>query len=336
MAQGGLPHLYLKQAFDLLQRTTPLLVTCPILPYRSLREQEYVQSAAGFPGLVIEQEAERAYVDRTNLERDIDRLSLAYLQDDVTFAALKTEDAPLLMDWLHRIEQGGERRALKCQVVGPISLGLQLTDDQQRPLIYDPMLHEALAQHLVLRVSWLATQIGKLTSDVIVCLDEPFLDAFGSPFCPLGWDDGAALLEMVLKGITGCRGLFTSSSIDWGRLLETSVELVHFNAYTYGSSLLAAAALLPDFFERSGVLVWGIVPADESMLHLETATTLRIRFEGFLDELVAVGVSRDQILASALISTNGSLAELSIDMAEQAMMLCAELSAQLRLKYRLE
>lgn len=336
MAQGGLPHIYLNQALDLFQATTPLLPTCPILPHRSFREQEYVQSASGFPGLVLEPEAERVYVDRTNLERDIDRLSLAYLQDDLTFAAFKSENAPLLMEWLHRLEQRTERQAIKCQTVGPISLGLQLTDDQQRPLIYDPMLHEALAQHLVLRVSWLANQVGKLTSDVIVCLDEPFLDAFGSPFCPLDWDDGAALLEMVLKGITGCRGLFTSSPFDWGRLLETSVELVHFNAYTYGSSLLAAAALLPDFFERSGVLAWGIVPADEGMLAQETATTLRIRFEGLLDELVAVGVSRDQILESALISTSGSLAGLSIAMAEQAMQLCAEVSAELRLKYRLE
>jgi hypothetical protein len=152
----------------------------------------------------------------------------------------------------------------------------------------------------------------------------------------LEWEDGAALLEMVLKGITGCRGLVTSSNLDWGRLLETSVELVHFNAYTYGSSVLTATALLPNFFEQSGVIVWGIVPTDEAMLLQETATTLRIRFEGLLDELVAAGLSRDQVLASALISTSDSLATLSIEMAEQAMRLCTELSAQLRSKYGLE
>ena len=41
--------------------------------------------------------------------------------------------------------------AIKGQMLGPISVAAQLTDERQQPLIYDDMFFDALAQHLRLR-----------------------------------------------------------------------------------------------------------------------------------------------------------------------------------------
>jgi hypothetical protein len=238
-----------------------------------------------------------------------------------------------------------QHRVIASQMTGPVSLSLQLTDEQYRPLIYDPLLREALAQHLTLRTGWLASRISHVVEDTIVCLDEPLLAALSSPFCPMSWEDGVELLEQVFQGTPACCGLFLgefgarqphhSPSRRWGLLLETSVEFVLVDVYQASSVLLAAVGMLPDLFEREGMLGWGIVPNNYDALARETPDTLVGRFEQTLDQLVEAGLSREQVVLSSLISTNGGLAHLPIVIAEQALQLCVGVSQQLREKYGL-
>lgn len=337
VAYGELPHTNPAQALRLLLDTTPSVVTCAALPQRGFREHASIQSVLGFPGLVLDPHSKRVYVDRTEALPKLDHLALAYLQNQVAFAALAPDVLPLLTE-LRRLRGVFAVQAIKINVTGPISLSLQLTDEQQRPLAYDAMLLEALAQHLTLRAAWHVAQLADLGIgvDVIVCLDEPFLDACASPFCPVGWNDAAAVLELVLSNIRGCRGILTSGPVDWTVLLQTSVEWVHFNAYQYSQALLDSVEKLTRFLQRPGLLAWGIVPTGVGELARETLETLTERIEHILDRLVAAGIAREQILQAMLISTTTGLAHLSIPHAEKALALCAGISAYLREKYDLK
>jgi hypothetical protein len=335
IARGGLPHNSPPQAVGVLLKTMPALVTWPQLPRRSFREQSYVQNAIGFPGLIVDNGIKRAYVQQAIAKREIDRLALAYLRDEVSHGALTPEDAAGLPELLRSIKPGFKGRALKGQLMGPISLALQLTDEQQRPLVYEPMLLEALAQHLALRAAWQTTQLAAHAKDVIICLHEPFLDIFKSPFCPLDWNFALDLLEQVFAGIKGCRGLETSGAVDWTAVLQSSVELIMLDAYHHSAALLEASAALQAFLERSGIIAWGIIPADGDLLEQETPSMLLNRFDRLLDEFEEAGIERNQILRAALISTNGSLDHLPIPVAEQALQTCAEVSARLRVAYKL-
>lgn len=336
VAHGGLPHRYGSQALNLLFQTTPGLLNCPQLPQRSFYEQAYVQCSMGFPGLVLDESSQRIYVDRKQAEHEIDQLCLAYLQNKATYAALPPEKMPVLSELRRGLVQGHNRLAVGSQIQGPISAALQITDDQHRPLIYDPMLREGLAQFLTLRISWLIDQLSDLGPEVIICLNEPFLDAFALPSFPLDWEDGHELLEMVLTSISGgCRGLIVNGGVNWIRLFATSVEYIHFNAYHYGASLLEAPRSLADYLDRSGVIAWGIVPSDADDLAGETAATLLIRMEYLIEQLVAAGLSQEQLLQTALISTSDSLAHVPVQMADHAMALCAEISTLVRKKYGL-
>jgi hypothetical protein len=93
---------------------------------------------------------------------------------------------------------------LKIEVLGPISLALQVVDERDRPLAYDPAMREALLQHLVQRIGWHYRQLSAIGPEhVLICLYEPFLNALDSPLCPLTWEDGAELLDRVLDRYTG-------------------------------------------------------------------------------------------------------------------------------------
>jgi len=235
--------------------------------------------------------------------------------------------------------------AITSQLVGPVSLGVYLTDEQQRSLIYDPILLEALAHLLALRIGWVTGQLANLVEQSIFCLDEPFLDAFNSPFLPIGWDRGIELLELVLSSASGYRGIALGkignwqqmhrTPVYWEPVLETSVNLLMFNVYDQSDVLLDGANVLKDFLDRPGLISWGLIPANEQSLAKETTDTLTARFNGLLRRLNVAGVPRDRLLQASLITTSGRLSHLSIEAAERALQLCSDVSLRIRLSYGL-
>jgi len=325
--------------------TTMAAMPCwPQLPHRSFAEERFNQSAMHFPGFILDTVTRHAYVDRAVMEQHIDQLSVAYLSRTIANGALTIEHATGLTELLRMPAEWFTGRAICSQQVGPISLALRLTDEQQRSLIYDPVLLEAVAHHLSLRIAWLANQFANLAADTITYLDEPFLDAFNTAFFPLDWDRGLELLELVLADGPGCRGVLiggvghreTNASVYWAPLLETSIELIGLDVYYHGELLLNAAHLLPDFLDRPGFLTWGLIPADADMLALETTESLVKRFQQLVNHLVKANVPRDQLLAASFISTSSSLEHLPIDVAEHALKMCVAVSNQIRSTYRLE
>lgn len=346
MAQSGLPHALPSEALYLLRSTTPNLLTWPALPQCHGHEAPHLQAASGFPGLIVNSATARASIAQPVDDRSLERLALAYLQRQTAVAALAAEDAAGLAEVLHMAPQQAAGSVLVSQLLGPVSLSMLLTDQASRPLAYDPALREALMQHLALRVGWLVGRLQALAGEVIICLDEPFLTALGSPFAPFEWDDGIDLIEQVFAGTTACRGVVLPSGGGWHAayaeatwlLLDTSVELVLLDIYAATSDVqmalfTRAAERLAAFLARAGVLVWGLIPADADALQRETLEHLADRFEELLTHLAALGLSREAVVQASVISTTGSLAALPVALAEEALRLCAAVSARLRARY---
>lgn len=332
---GALPHRSASQALDLSRRYAGALLAWPQLPQRSFREQNLPQSAAGFPGLVVDAARSVVYVDRAAADRGLGALGLAYLENNLAYAAPAPDDAVGLAELLRQRESLRGVLALKGQLLGPLSAAAMLVDDQQRPLVYDAALFEALAQHLYLRAAWQDQRLHELADAVIVCLDEPFLDVVGMPFLPLGWDQVRAQIELVLSGISGCRALYAAGAVRWAQVLETSVELIIADVYGYGHGLVEAAHALPAFLERGGCVGLGIVPADEELLARATAEGLLRRAVALLRELEGAGVPPEQLVRHAVISSSSTLGPLSVAGAERALQLLADVSRRLREQYGL-
>jgi hypothetical protein len=329
IVHGALPHRNPGQAQVLLNKTTPVITAWPQLPLRSFREQEYVQAAAGFPGLVYDGVQERVYVDRSLLDQSLDKLSLAYLQNDAQASALGVEDAAGLSELLRIANQGLKARAIKGQMVGPVSLGMLLTDEQQRPLMYEAMLLDALVQHLHLRARWQVERFDHLVDATIICLEEPFLEAVESPFVPINWEDALDLIERVYVGVDCCRGLVVEGNLNWKQLLASSIELFVVNTATQFEPLLAAEGL-EHFFERGGMIAWGVVPSESDTIAQADLNSLFEQTNALFERIVARGIVRERLLSQSLITTMTNLARVSVEEAERAMDLVFELSRKLR------
>jgi hypothetical protein len=306
------------------------------LAQRGPREAPLALGAAGFPGLSLDHERERASVTREAAERAIDRVGLAYLRDERSAGAPPGEQIGAMVEQLRQAEQS-RPRMVKAELMGPVSLALQLTDEQEQPLAYDPPLREALVQHVALRAAWMHDLIGSAGASALICLDEPFLDALGSAFCPLDWEEGGDLLARALEDMPGPKGLCTAGAPNWPALVELPVDLLIFDAYEQGAGIVQAASSVAGFLERGGALGWGVVPTEPAALGQERAETLAQRLFSTVEYLAAAGgLAPEQIGAQSVVSTSGGLAHLPPALAEQAMDLCAEVATITRAMFGLE
>ncbi|MFH1140078.1 MAG: methionine synthase, partial [Chloroflexota bacterium] len=299
----------------------------PQLPSRSFKENMYVQFSEGFPGAVIDDN--RIYVDnREDLSKPLEKLYAAYLENALERYQVGEEYAA----GLHAFVRTGAKRALavKGQVIGPISFGLAVTDQNRRPLLYDDILADAIAKHLRLKASWQERLLRGISPQTIIFIDEPYLASVGSAFVSIPQAQITSLLEEVLQGIRGLKGIHCCGNTDWSVLLSTSMDVLSFDAYSYGESLCLYPNEVKGFLDRGGIIAWGIVPNEEKALAGETVTSLLERLEHLFGAFTSKGIAHHLLAGHCLITPSCGLAGLSPETAVSALELLAGVSQEFR------
>lgn len=331
---GSLPHTDPQAACELVLESFRQIPAWPQLPRRTFLENMYVQFSEGFPAVVLEDE--RIYVDRAkDLDPGLERLYLAYLENDLSYGALGAEYAAGLAAFPQALSAGDFQPAVvKGQVTGPISWGLTVVDQDHRPVLYDDILADALAKHLRLKAAWQEQELRKLAPTTMVFIDEPYMSAFGSAYIPLNRGQVITLLEEVFAGLIGLKGTHCCGNTDWSVLLSTSAEIISFDTYSYAQAFSLYAGEVRAFLKRGGIIAWGIVPADdEKALMSETVESLDARLHEAMNLLVRKGISFDDLINSSLITPSCGLRTLSEEAAERAFELTAAISETMRERY---
>lgn len=329
MSVGSVPHPDPKQACDLVLRNFPQIPTWPQLPKRSFLENMYVQYSERFPGVVLEEE--RIYVDRRQgLDEPLEALYVAYLKNDLEHGAISKEYAAGLPELISRPLPG--LTAVKGQVTGPVSWGLMVVDQDRRPVLYDEILADAVAKHLRLKARWQEKQLQKLSPKVITFIDEPYMSSFGSAFVSLSREQAITLMEEVLAGLEGIKGVHCCGNTDWSLLLSTSIHILNLDAYGYAETLALYADEVKAFLNRGGIIAWGIVPASE-VIYAETPEHLLERLEQAMQLLVAKGIPLDRIVEASLITPSCGTGSLSVETAEKVLATTAQVSQLARQKF---
>jgi methionine synthase II (cobalamin-independent) len=329
-----MPHKDPQEACDVIWQYLAKIPAWPQLPRRSFRENMYVQYGERFPGLVVDMEREKVLVDRARAEAELEPLYLAYLEDQVQDWGISTENAAGLHAFLARKDALVGALAVKGQVTGPISMGLQVTDQALRPILYDEVLADALAKHLRLKATWMERQLRRVNEKVIVSLDEPYLSAFGSAFISLSREQIITALEECFAGLTCMKGVHCCGNTDWSVVLETSVQMLSLDAYGYAESLSLYPEAVRAFLQRGGIIAWGIVPVDsEEQLMAETSDSLTEKLVTAIKLVASKGVPMDALLASAFVTTTCGMRTLSVKGAEHALSLLAGVSQKMRQSY---
>jgi len=328
-AIGSMPHTDPGEACSIIMKYLPDIPIWPQLPKRSPKENMIIQFSEGFPGAVMK--GDKIHVEPTaNFESELEQIYIDCEQGNASTYGISTEYAAGLYAFLSK---AAGSKIVKGQVTGPVTWGLAVTRQDGLGILYDDTLAEAAAKFLRLKASWQEDILKGISANPIIFVDEPYLVSLGSVFTPIPEEKVPVLLEEVLRGIKGIKGLHCCGNTNWSVILDTTIDILSFDAYNYASSLSTHSGKVKAFLERGGSIAWGIVPNEEEALVKESLPSLRDRLEEAMAPFTRDGVKFKQIIAQGLITPSCTLAGLSLEAANQALELTAELSRDLRSRY---
>jgi methionine synthase II (cobalamin-independent) len=328
---GSMPHTDPAAACAQVLAYLKDIPAWPQLPRRDFKENMNAQFSEGFPGIQLTND--NLTVDRTgDFDDSLERFYTAYLEEDIDKYPTTAAYAAGLHAFLERHDPAP--LAVKGQITGPLTWGLSVTDNEGKAILYDDVLGDAVAKFLRLKAAWQEKQLSRISPNTIMFVDEPYMASFGSVAVPLSKERVVLLLEEVFSGIKGIRGVHCCGNTDWSVILETSLDILSFDAYNYAQSLSLYPKEVKRFLDRKGVIAWGVVPNDSPSLSKESAATLKDRLEEAMLPFTRNGVSFEQLVAQSMITPSCTLASLPTpDASAHALELLAELSKTMRSKH---
>ncbi|HUU01163.1 MAG TPA: hypothetical protein VM425_06990 [Myxococcota bacterium] len=340
---GSLPHTDPEAAVRLVLDHFPEVPVVPELPRRSFLEDMVHAHSGGLPCLVVDQAAEKMWVETARdcsaeLAAFYERALTAEQSGDLDAFAVGPGYASALEAARHEFLARSEPYpVVKVQCIGPVSFQLGLRDDQDRALYYDETFQDVLGRQVALQARWLVRRFRPCGHELIVFLDEPCLAAFGSSgYLGVLREDvvlrlGTAIEAVKSEGATV--GVHVCGNSDWPMIIEAGAEILNYDAYGFGPSMLVYADQIGEHMARGGILAWGIVP-NNHMLHEESAASIEKRFFSLVDRLCERGVDRDLVLRQSMLTPACGLASLTPEDAELAMRLLADLAVSVQAKVR--
>jgi len=328
---GSMPHTDPEEACSMVVRYLKDIPAWPQLPRRSFLEDMCVQLSEGFPAVVIGEKS--IHVGRSqDLNKSLEKLYTAYLENDVDQYPVSPEYAAGLHSFLTLTNLSP--LAVKGQVTGPITWGSTVTDDTKKAIIYDETLADAAAKLLRLKAGWQEKALSKISRNTIIFVDEPSMASFGSVALLVSKEKVISLLEEVFGGISGLKGVHCCGNTDWSVILDTSADILSFDAYNYGQSLTLYPTEVKKFLDRKGAIAWGIIPNNGESLAEETVASLKDRLEETMAPFTRKGIRFKQLLEQGLLTPSCGLVPLATgEAAARALELLSELSAAIRKRY---
>uniref|UniRef100_A0A7C5AM75 Uroporphyrinogen decarboxylase (URO-D) domain-containing protein n=1 Tax=Desulfobacca acetoxidans TaxID=60893 RepID=A0A7C5AM75_9BACT len=295
-AMGILPHEELEPALSLaLSVDIPFW---PQLPHLSYYEDMYVQAAEHFPGIILLPEQNSLRFDTSKFYEELPELlehwpELNYFDLSPGYSAAYHRFLELdLSGYI----------AIRGQMEGPVSFGLKVLDEGDRPIIFNDEVRPLLLDFLARRVQAQLTRLKAKHPRAFMFVDEPGLQFVFSSMS--GYTDISAKedLDRFFAQIERPRGIHLCGNPEWEFLLNRDIDILSMDTFTNGEILKAYAKHFKRFIERGGVIGWGMVPTWVEAVSESSLEELAAYLEGLWEVLVQAGVDRDQLLAQSLLT----------------------------------
>jgi hypothetical protein len=324
-----MPHTNPEQALE-----TALSLDIPFwpqLPRLSYYEDMYVQASEHFPGIVLD-------MDKKTLAFSMDKFVVELEETLLHFEEPAYFDiSQQYSDVYHRFLKLDllERPAIRGQLEGPISFGLNVLDQDKRPIIFDDTVRPFMYEFMAKRINVQLERLKKLNPNAFMFIDEPGLQFLFSALS--GYDSTAARNDMegFLSMIDRPRGVHLCGNPDWDFLLNLDMDILSMDVYLNAEIFSTYAGSMKRFLDRGGVIAWGIVPTNFEPFDAETIETLTARLENVWNILDRKGIEKEYLLSKSLISP-ATCCLVNPDgekTVEKAFSLVQDLSRRLREKY---
>ena len=343
---GSLPASDHRQALDWILASTPEIPLWPQLPAIP-SERMLNQFIEGMPGII--EVGYQPYFDIHTESFAAEQLSfyedyLMVIEHPERLLASRFKISPERAAGLYLLASQAEKLngdifAVKGQVTGPFTMLSGITDADKKLGYYDPTFRDIVVKGVALKGAWQVSFLKQAFAlPVILFIDEPALAGLGSSsFISVSVEDISRDLGEVTEAIHnsgGLAGVHVCANTDWNILLNSDIDILSFDAYSFFDRFITCKTLIHEFLERGGQIAWGIVPtAEPEHVVKENRDSLVNRWEKQADLLTGNNWDTGTLLRQTLITPSCGTGSLAPELAQKVLRLTKEVSAELRAKY---
>ncbi len=305
----------------------------PQLPRLSYYEDMYVQASEHFPGIVLDLNNQTLTFSMDKFIAELEE-TLSHFDEPAYF-----DISEQYSDVYHRFLKLdlSDRPAIRGQLEGPISFGMNVLDQDKRPIIYDDTVRPFMYEFMAKRINVQLERLKTINPNAFMFIDEPGLQFLFSALS--GYDSTAARgdMEAFLSMIDRPRGVHLCGNPDWDFLLNLDMDILSMDVYLNGEIFSTYAGSIKRFLDNGGLIAWGIVPTNFEPFEAETIDTLTAQLENVWNILAKKGIEKEYLLSKSLISpATCCLVNPDGDKTvEKAFKVVREISRRLREKYKL-
>jgi len=270
----------------------------PQLPRLNYYEDMYVQASEHFPGIVLDLEKQTLAFSMDKFIIELED-TLAHFEDPAYFD-ISTQYSDVYHRFLER--DFSDRPAIRGQLEGPISFGLNVLDQDKRPIIFDDTVRPFMYEFMARRINVQLENLKALNPNAFMFIDEPGLQFLFSALS--GYDSTAARddMEEFLAAVERPRGVHLCGNPDWDFLLNLDLDILSMDVYLNAEIFATYAGSIKHFLDRGGVIAWGIVPTNFEPFEAETMDSLANQLENVWRILEQKGIEKAHLLSQSLIS----------------------------------
>ena len=317
----------------------PLWVQLPV--YKE--EGMVAQFLTGFPG--VRHTGDKTYIDTGDDDFEAEMVNfyeeyLAVSEDESLLPASRFALAEgAARGFFEFMKQAPARAdqifAAKGQITGPFTFGTSVVDAGDRAVFYDDQLRDVAVKLIALKARWQARRLAELGKPVLLFFDEPGLTAFGSSaFISISREAVMDCFNEVFAAVHAegaLAGVHVCANAEWSIILDSTADIVSFDAYSFFDKFALYADSLKAFLRRGSILAWGIVPtSDPEKIHGENVDSLLERWTKQAARIEQMGIDRAVIRTQSLITPSCGTGSLDLDSAKRVLELTAGVSRKLR------
>lgn len=295
-AMAVMPHRDVDRAMDMaLSMDIPFWPQLPRLDYH---EDMYVQASEHFPGMLLDLENRTLRFSFEKFTRELEE-TLAHMDEPAYF---DISDRFSVVYRRYMALDLSKRPAIRGQLEGPVSFGLNVLDQDDRPVLFDDTVRPFLFEFMAKRINVQLARLKAKNPHAFMYVDEPGLQFLFSGLA--GYGDQAAKkdLDLFFSMIDRPRGIHLCGNPDWDFLLGLDLDILSLDVFTNGEVFSSYARGIRRFLDRGATLVWGIVPTNFEPFSREGQDTLEARLLKIWDALGKAGVDLERLRSRSLIS----------------------------------
>ncbi|MBI9082328.1 MAG: hypothetical protein JEZ11_01940 [Desulfobacterales bacterium] len=295
-AMAVMPHTDADRALDMaLSLDIPFW---PQLPRLNYYEDMYVQAAEHFPGILLDVQKQTLAFSMEKFMEEFEG-TMARFDDPATFDISK-EYSQVYHKFLSMDFSG--RPAIRGQLEGPVSFGLNVLDQDRRPILFDDTIRPFMFEFMAKRINVQLARLKEINPNAFMFVDEPGLQFLFSALSGYDTVKAKADLDAFFEMIDRPRGIHLCGNPDWDFLLGMDMDILSLDVYSNGDIFAGYAPSIQRFLDRGGTLVWGVVPTNVEPFEKESGEGLERRLVDLWEALAKKGIDRDHLLSRSLLS----------------------------------